>query len=294
MTYRWIYLSLCLGLWLVPFFFTGWTQRAWQIFPRAMNFQQSTAALFTRGVKTWYACHLEWKRADGTWFETKKRLLFPAVTFGERTRFDRIVSQSDRRAFQEQILFKLSIHAMDEGREHGLLPEDVAGLRLVNTYWEVGSPELAQPKGAWNPPEAATLPENRRRVVAEYRIEKGQLTRVKEAAKPQMVQTAPPKTSAPKKVPLISVTPLKPPPERRLVPPSQEAMSAKDGVGSRTDQLPVNPTLPQGLNPTRALPAPPERTLKKPSVKAPPIPDSAQPELKRKESPKALPQAPKK
>jgi len=232
MSYKLVYLLLCMGVWLVPFFMTGWTRRVWKVFPQAMSFQQNAAALFTHGMKTWRDYHLEWKREDGSWFEIDKRALFSAVTFGERTRFDRILSKRWPAKTREQVLFKIADHAVRHGRKTGLLNEDVVGLRLVVTSWDVGSPELTHPSGAWIRAKAVELPDSRRQVLVEYEIQGEAVIPLKRAkasiqnkgqpAPPNPLIRPPERLLVPAQTPAKPVRAISPPPEIQTPPKARQ------------------------------------------------------------------------
>jgi hypothetical protein len=95
-SYPLIYLITAFLLWLLPFFWSGWTKRTVPLLPKSMSFQYSAAALFTNRSTRWWDHHLEVQAADDTRHELAERAVFPMGAFGFRTRYDRILNESNR------------------------------------------------------------------------------------------------------------------------------------------------------------------------------------------------------
>lgn len=198
---RWLFLAATVLLWLAPFFTTGWTNRRWRVFPVWWGFQHSAAGLFTKRSTVWWDHHLEVELADGARAELPERGLFAMGTFGFRTRYDRIMNESNRSRIRGEIRQRLAEHVT--GRLEGRLKSSTGDaawqtLRLVRALWQVGAPEMASPAGAWNPPPVMDLPAEKRAVLGAYRARTdGTLAQVERTVPPKSLIVLPtPKPAA--------------------------------------------------------------------------------------------------
>lgn len=175
-TYQAAFLVVVMFFWLMPFFVTGMTGKPWRLFPRVLSEQHNSAALFTRSLDQVNDRHLEWKRADGSWFELEERRLFPKGIFGDDTRMDRMLRKYAKGAEGRDVALRLVRYGWERGAAIGQLGEEVIGARLVETKVEVGAPEMAHPVGAWEPGKASNYPEGQRRVLYRFDVEKGRVS----------------------------------------------------------------------------------------------------------------------
>ncbi len=238
-----VYGVAMLGVWLIPFFWTGWKGRSLGMFPRWWSFQHSAAGLFTRRTTVWWDHHLEAQfqgaslksqeaggsRGEGQegaeeehgrprpsqeappppapsetgaaalpgvegaretlaplWVELQERAFFPMGAFGFRTRFDRILNESQRSRLRDPIRERLAGYVVEKMRDEeetgqaGSLP-GLGEVQIVRSLWRVGEAEMARPAGAWNPPEVTRLGASQRTVLGAYRVEAdGGIERLKE------------------------------------------------------------------------------------------------------------------
>ena len=233
-----------LSLWLVPFFVTGWSKKPWAVFPKALSYQHNASALCTQELKRWRDFHIEWLRKDGSRFEMKEQLLFPVNRYGNRTRYDVILSRYNTKKGREPALLRLAQHAYKQGKELGVLGNEVVGVRFIVVYWPVGTPALAQPTGAWQDVKLSKIPTKWLHVLEDFEI-KGSTVRM--AKKPKTPETKSvttkaknsqvvvppllPRGDAPKKAtasldviaPPAPLPKLVPPPTRRLIPSDPSA-----------------------------------------------------------------------
>lgn len=172
-----VFLGLAVSFWLVPFFWTGWKGRAWTGLPKAVTFQHSAAGLFTRRTPKWWDQHLEAQGVDHRRFEISERAVFGMGAFGFRTRFDRILIESNRSRVSRQVRRRLAEHVLLR-LEDGGDPEagwPVKSLQLVRSLWTVGDEALANPAGEWNPPPVTAVTGANRQVLGTYQLVAGKI-----------------------------------------------------------------------------------------------------------------------
>jgi hypothetical protein len=160
-------------IFLIPFFIVGWTGRTLKFLPRGLAFEHSAAHLFTGKVSIWWEHHLEGERRDGSRFEIEEREFFPMGASGYRTRLDRILTESNKSRQAVNIRFRLANYVAMRWREKGYDPDDLVKLRLVRSLWKVGTPELANPVGHWDPPPITSIGKQQRLVLGEYIVTAG-------------------------------------------------------------------------------------------------------------------------
>ncbi len=160
----------CLGVWLVPFFMTGWTKRSWDVFPRWWSFQHSAAGLFTRRTPVWWDHHLEVQRADRSRYEVDERAHFPMGAFGYRTRYDRIMNESNHNRAALEVRRRIANYVLERERARATNSRSTLHVRLVRSFWKVGSPEMSQPAGSWSPPPVAKLASGQRTLLGGYSL----------------------------------------------------------------------------------------------------------------------------
>ena len=192
--YPLIYGAAAMLLWLLPFFWSGWTKSSVPFLPKSVSFQYSAAGLFTNRSTRWWDHHLEVQAADDRRHELDERAVFPMGAFGYRTRYDRILNESHRSRMSGEIRQRLAEYVVGKMRMRG--DEDVfsgvadmKALRLVRTVWLVGGEELAWPKGSWQPLPVTGVPGTQRLVLGTYRLVDGQVIEVpRKTEVPSIVQ----------------------------------------------------------------------------------------------------------
>lgn len=120
------------------------------------------------------------------YLELPERAFFPMGAFGYRTRLDRILNESHRSRVREAVRERLARHVFDKERELHEMWQNADGverrpaeptlpqlqeLRLVRSLWRVGTPDMAQPAGAWDPPPVTELPDGQRLVLGAWQRE---------------------------------------------------------------------------------------------------------------------------
>lgn len=148
------YLITACAVWLVPFFYTGWTGRSLSFLPKSVTFQHSAAGLFTKRSTLWWDHHLEGQKADGSREEIPERQVFPMGAFGFRTRYDRILIESGRSPLAGAVRLRLAEHVR---RKTGGGKCPYTAIRLVRTLWTVGAPDMIYPIGEWSPPPVTEI-----------------------------------------------------------------------------------------------------------------------------------------
>lgn len=154
-----IFLAAAAVFWLWPFFQAGWKGEAHRFLPEAVNFQYNAAGLFTRRVGTWWDHHIEVELRDGTRVELPERAVFPMGAFGYRSRLDRILNESNRSRLALEIRNRTAEYVATRIRmgETNIAAAEVVKILLVRSKWRVGSAEMANPAGHWNPPASQSL-----------------------------------------------------------------------------------------------------------------------------------------
>jgi hypothetical protein len=185
-----VYGGAILLLWLLPFFHVGWKGRSWSVFPRWWGVQHEAAGLFTQRSTAWWDHHLEFQGSkvhvqEGTGvgaapgaelggaIELAERDFFPMGAFGYRTRLDRILNESQRSPMRDHIRERLAAHVAGllKAEEGGAMEAPGGELRLVRSLWRVGDPGMAQPAGAWDPPDVTTLDPKQRLVLGGWKVD---------------------------------------------------------------------------------------------------------------------------
>ena len=187
-----IFLGFSFIFWLVPFFCSGWTGRSWGILPKAVSFQHTAAGLFTKRSTLWWDQHIEARGMDGRSFEVPERAVFGMGAFGFRTRFDRILIETQRSSVSRQVRWRLAEHVLarvegdpgvtmdpsvESGRER--LGPPVKSLQLIRTLWKVGSEGLANPAGEWNPPPVTEVTGPNHQVLGTYQLVNGKAVEIR-------------------------------------------------------------------------------------------------------------------
>lgn len=228
LSYKVGFLLLCSVLWLAPFFHTGLTRVSWKIFPKAWSYQHNAAALFTTKAKNWGDCHLEWQNKDGTWYEADERQLFPAGISGEGTRFDRIIRKFVPLRSRQAVFLRITNHALQRGRQLGILSPDTKAVRIVLSYRQVGDPNMTQPSTGWKTYKAAEMKPNERRTLDTFVVAEDRVRLARPAKRLVNTPRPQPRTPVPL-VPGITVTPVPllpnmpaKPPTRALIPAPSE------------------------------------------------------------------------
>lgn len=148
--------------------------------------------------------------ADDTRHELTERAVFPMGAFGYRTRYDRILNESNRSWMSGEIRQRLAEHVVrkaglggdadksvrapltmrgETGQGVRRSLEGAKALRLVRTVWPVGNDELALPAGEWNPPPMPEVPSDFRQVLGTYKLVGGQVIEVpRKAPTPQVAR----------------------------------------------------------------------------------------------------------
>ncbi len=171
-----LFFLVTLMLWLAPFFWSGWKGRTWSWLPSSLTFQHTAAGLFTQRSTRWWEHHLEGTVGQGAQaqqVELDEWKVFPMGAFGYRTRYDRVLIETGRSRHAVAIRERLAEHVLQRLQALGETAPDQ--LRLVRSFWAVGSPAMAEPKGLWTTPPVTEIPSNDRHVVAEYQIKEGKL-----------------------------------------------------------------------------------------------------------------------
>ena len=203
-------------LWLLPFFWAGWTKRSIPFLPRALSFQHSAAALFTDRSTVWWDHHLEVQAADDVRHELEERAVFGMGAFGYRTRYDRILNESSRNRLAGPIRQRLAEHVVrkvltgSQPADGGTAYPGARALRIVRSLWRAGSHELSQPPDRWNPPPVTELTGTHRYVLGTYKLADGKVLEVRRKpppATPNTAASAPASTSAPQTAPAARATP---------------------------------------------------------------------------------------
>lgn len=241
------FVSCSMTAWLLPFGWHGWRGHGSLRAPRALAFQWTAAGLFTRRSIAWWDQHLEIQDASNSRFEIPKREVFPMGAFGFRTRYDRILMETNRSALARQVRQRLAEHvlrrldgnlieALSSGNQ--VTPRQpctrpVKAIRLVRTLWPVGDEALVRPSGRWRPPPVPEVGAANRQVLGTYKVEAGSVVEVIPAprrARPQaaIVRAQVPPANG-------STAPLKPPVVRRPY-----------ALPSRISRTPAHPSTRQG------------------------------------------------
>lgn len=178
------FLATILLVWLVPFFWSGWTGRAWSVFPRPVSFQHTAAGLFTRTSTKWWDHHLEGQDYRDKRFEIDETKVFPMGAFGFRTRYDRILNESQRSAFAGKIRQRLAEHVYQKYRTQSKLQKDegqvpLKAIRLIRSVWTVGSPDMKNPPGEWSPPNVVDIKGSNRLILGTYKIDSQKVVEVR-------------------------------------------------------------------------------------------------------------------
>ncbi len=230
----------CLCVWLVPFFMTGWTGRTWSVFSRWWSFQHSAAGLFTRRTPVWWDHHLEAQRADRSRYEVDEREHFPMGAFGYRTRYDRIMNESNNRRCALEVRRRIAKYVLERERARAANTGATLHVRLVRSLWKVGSPEMSQPAGAWSPPPVASLGSGQRTLLGGYSLgTRGFSAFWEDDGKNPLSQTAAKaKTSNERGRPAANRSPPPPvSPTRRQLPRPPEAV--ENGSDNKGEKKPV-------------------------------------------------------
>ena len=192
---RGLFLLVAGCVWLVPFFVVGWTNRPWRLFPDWWGFQHAASGLFAERTAVWWDHHLEGVLADGSCLELPEAELFAQGRLGARTRFDRLLNESNRSRMRGEIRARLAAYVMEKGK--GRVPTSKGDaswqtLRWVRALWEVGSPAMASPSGAWNPPPVMELAAEQRVVLGAYQARRdGLVTQVERTVPPKSLIVRP-------------------------------------------------------------------------------------------------------
>ena len=210
-----LFLSLALAFWLAPFFWSGWKGQVWRWLPSSLTFQHTAAGLFTQRSTRWWEQHLEGtvgKGEQAQQVELDEWKIFPMGAFGYRTRYDRVLIETGRSRHVVAIRQRLAEHVLHRLQTLELpAPEK---LRLVRSYWTVGSPEMAAPAGKWTTPPVMDISEKDSDAVGEYAMKNGKLEVIPRqaprpaAATPVVAKAA---QSSPPKARTASVTRAQPP-----------------------------------------------------------------------------------
>src|SRR5262245_53374924 len=127
-SYKKIYLVACVFLLLIPFFVAGWTGRTSKLLPKGVTFQHNAAGLFTQKSTVWWDHHLEGIAGNGTRFEIAERDFFPMGAFGYRSRYDRILIESNRLSQVKELRFRLAEYVAKKWIASGRKDADLAQL----------------------------------------------------------------------------------------------------------------------------------------------------------------------
>jgi hypothetical protein len=214
-----IYLISVTGLWLVPFFYTGWLGRPISMLPKSLSFQHSAAGLFTQKTTRWWDQHLEIQKTTNERLAIDEARSFQMGAFGFRSRLDRILIESNRSPQSAQVRQRLAEHVFKTNAE----ARTARALRLVRSFWTVGLPEMAEAAGEWNPPPVHLLPEKDRQTLGTYvwrndecvELQRQQGPRLPNPAKPGVPVAVKPAPPVPNMAKTGGTAPLPPASNRR-------------------------------------------------------------------------------
>lgn len=165
-----VFLGFALVFWLAPSFWSAWKGKPWVGVTDAFTYQESAEGLQARRVGVWWDQRLDAQGVDGKRFEIPERALFEMGAMGFRTRYDRILMESNRSPLVKQVRRRLAEHVFAKlagaraadrsGTEVGTEPAEICppvkSLMLMRTLWPEGVDVLANPAGEWNPGPALT------------------------------------------------------------------------------------------------------------------------------------------
>ncbi len=161
--YRWCrlcYAFFAVLLWVYPLIIIGSKQLKmpsylvrWPLY--------DCAALFTHRSNVWGDPAIVLRLDDGSWIEPKMELFSPQGLAGYRQRLERIVREIPKSRGKIDLGGKVATFVAKRYFEQ--TGQDVVEVRVVNTTWPAGVPEMVRPAGQWDWPPLAQVSKKRQR-----------------------------------------------------------------------------------------------------------------------------------
>jgi hypothetical protein len=163
--------------WLIPFFLTGSLLGTPLRVYRRLEFQYSSAALFTRRIARWNQPVFQVQTGNAPdWKILNTSELSPMGAFGYRQRLDRILLDTNGKKTADEVRQRLAEWiANTHASKHPVLGA-VTAVRMGSYSSPSNSPELAAPSGRWVP---GLQPNSTLNVYATYMIREGKASPVR-------------------------------------------------------------------------------------------------------------------
>ena len=166
-----VFLGFAILFWLAPFFWSVWKDGARVGVGDSFAYAETAEGLQARRAGVWWDQRMDAQGVDGKRFGIPERAVFGMGALGFRTRYDRILIESDRSPLVKQVRLRLAGHVFAKldaaraartgragdgsGGEDGTEPTEICPpvktLTLMRSLWPAGVDVLANPAGEWNP-----------------------------------------------------------------------------------------------------------------------------------------------